>query len=144
MAKAMRNRAKDEAKLLETRAALVLVALDAGKFTRRAICKATGMKAHELSSLFTKDRKIFAEYTVRRKTLADTAADNIAEIVNDPNHPKNFEASKWMLTNYKSDLDDTLTPAAGEMEIQVPQGQEQFDSGAAPVIIKFSAPTKKD
>lgn len=141
MAKAMRNGVREASKLLETRKALVLVALDAGKFTRRDICKATGMKLHELGDLFTKDRAIFAEYVVRRETLADTAADNIADIVNDPQHPKNYEASKFILQNYKSDLDETLTPSAGEMEIHVP-GSGDLRNPSAPVIIKFSAPKK--
>lgn len=138
--RAMINTEKEKAKELTTKIALVRACLNQGFYSRREICAASGMKPHELSALFVANRDIYAEYTVARSSLAHTAADNIADIVNDPTHPKCYEASKWVATNYKTDFDDVLTPTAGEMEIKVPQGQE----GDAPVVIRFAAPTKQE
>lgn len=92
MARSMRNKARKEAKLLETRAEFVRAALESGHISRKDICKATGLKLHELTNLFTKDRKVYSEYVVRRKTISDIASDNILDIVNDPTHPQHFAA----------------------------------------------------
>ena len=138
MARSMKNSKRKEAKLLETRAEFVRAALDAGHISRKDICKATGLQLHELANLFTKDRKVYSEYAVRRKTISDIASDNILEIVNDPTHPQHFAASKYILATYKSDLDEVLE-SQDEEAISVTMGG---DSTASPVTIKFG--TKKD
>ena len=141
MAKSMKNVERAATKLLETRAALVDAALDAGAFTRRDICKLSGLKLHEVSNLFEKDRECFARFQVRRKGLADIASDNIAVILEDSEHPHHFQASKYILQTYKSDLDETLTPQDSDsMELLVPGGSQE----AAPVVIKFSSKKKID
>ena len=104
----MRNSKRKQAKVLETRAELVRSALEMGHISRQDICRATGLKLHELANLFTQDRKVYGEYVVRRKTIADIASDNILEIVNNPEHPQHFQASKYILSTYKSELDEVL------------------------------------
>lgn len=140
MAKSMKNRRRAEKKVNELRRKLVLTALEEGITTRKAICTATGLKAHELSNLFTEDRDLYAKYVVRRKTITDLAADNIVDILNDPGHPQHFQASKYVLQTYKSDLDDTLESQDSE-NISV-----EIDSKGEinPVIIKFSRGREKD
>lgn len=133
MARSMRNRKRKEVKLLETRAEFVRAALDAGHISRRDICTATGIKLHELANLFTLDRKVYGEYVVRRKTISDIASDNILDIVNDPKHPQHFAASKYILTTYKSDLDDVLESQDSDA-LNVSIGGA---SKASPIIIKF-------
>jgi len=95
----------------------VIAALDEGKMTRSDICEATGMKMYELNSFFSDDRETFAKYKIRRKTLTDIAADNIVDIINDPKHPKHYDASKYVLQNYKSDLDGILESEDTEIVI---------------------------
>lgn len=136
-ARSMSNKRRQEEKLLETRAAMVRAALKLGLITRQDICKASDMKMHELANLFTADRELYAEYAVMRRTITDTASDNIIEIVNDKTHPKHYDASKYILTTYKSDLDDTLE-SHDESSLSVAIGGE---SKAAPVVIRFG---KKD
>lgn len=133
MARSMKNSKRKEAKLLHSRAELVRAALEAGKISRKDICKATGLQMHELANLFTNDRKIYGEYVVRRKTISDIASDNILDIVNDPEHPQHFAASKYILSTYKSDLDEVLE-SQDESEIAVTLGGE---SKASPITIKF-------
>lgn len=101
---------KARAKKIEEMSELVKLALEKGQTTRRAICDMTGLKAHQLATLFSDNKELYLEYTLRRRTLVDTAADNIQEIVDDPTHPKHFEASKYVLQKYKSDL-DTILPS---------------------------------
>lgn len=133
MARSMKNTERKEKKLLKTRAALVRAALESGQISRKDICKATGLQLHELTNLFTQDRDIYGEYVVRRKTISDIASDNILDIVNDPTHPQHFQASKYILSTYKSDLDDVLeSQDEAEMNISVGGG-----SNASPINITF-------
>lgn len=141
MAKSMRNDKRKEKKLLETRAALVRAALNEGKLSRKDICEATDLKLHELTNLFTKDRDIYSEYVVRRRTIADIASDNILDIINNPDHPQHFQASKYILQNHKTELDDVLD-SKGESEIEVEiKGDSTYTS---PVTIKFSSNKDKE
>ena len=133
MARSMKNTDRKEKKLLKTRAALVRAALEAGQISRKDICNATGLQMHELANLFTQDREVYGEYVVRRKTISDIASDNILDIVNDPTHPQHFAASKYILTTYKSDLDDVLESQT-ESEMNINVGGE---SGASPINITF-------
>lgn len=132
MARSMKNGKRKERKLLETRADLVRAALESGCISRKEICRATGMKLHELANLFTKDRKVYGEYVVRRKTITDIASDNIMDIVNDPSHPQHFQASKYILSTYKSDLDEVL-----ESQEQSDLAINVGDSSASPITINF-------
>lgn len=115
MAKAMRNNRREKKKLLRDRGLLVRAALDQGKTTRSEICEACEFKLNDLVNLFAEDRELFAEYKIRRKTIVDQAADNIHAIVNDKTHPKHYDASKYILQNYKSDLDEILESQDDEM-----------------------------
>ena len=133
MARSMKNTDRKEKKLLKTRAALVRAALEAGQISRKDICNATGLQMHELANLFTQDREVYGEYVVRRKTISDIASDNILDIVNDPTHPQHFQASKDILSTYKSDLDDVLE-SQQESEMNINVGGE---SGASPINITF-------
>tara|TARA_R110000803_G_scaffold170045_4_gene233128 strand:+ start:1703 stop:2113 length:411 start_codon:yes stop_codon:yes gene_type:complete len=133
MARSMKNTDRKEKKLLKTRAALVRAALEAGQISRKDICNATGLQMHELANLFTQDREVYGEYVVRRKTISDIASDNILDIVNDPTHPQHFQASKYILSTYKSDLDDVLESQT-ESEMNINVGGE---SGASPINITF-------
>mgnify|MGYP003637807109 FL=1 len=133
MARSMKNTDRKEKKLLKTRAALVRAALEAGQISRKDICNATGLQMHELANLFTQDREVYGEYVVRRKTISDIASDNILDIVNDPTHPQHFQASKYILSTYKSDLDDVLE-SQQESEMNINVGGE---SGASPINITF-------
>ena len=130
--KSMKNSKRKERKLLETRADLVRAALETGAISRKEICRATGLKLHELANLFTKDRKVYGEYVVRRRTITDVASDNIMDIVNDPSHPQHFQASKYILSTYKSDLDEVLeSQDSNDLEINI------GESTGSPIQINF-------
>ena len=140
MARSMKNKERKEAKLLETRADLVRAALESGHISRKDICRATGLKLHELANLFTLDRKVYGEYVVRRKTISDIASDNILDIVNDASHPQHFAASKYILSTYKSDLDEVLEDKSGE-DISVLVGD---NAKGSPITINFGKPKQKE
>ena len=140
MARSMKNKERKEAKLLETRADLVRAALESGHISRKDICSATGLKLHELANLFTLDRKVYGEYVVRRKTISDIASDNILDIVNDASHPQHFAASKYILSTYKSDLDEVLEDKSGD-DISVLVGD---NAKGSPITINFGKPKQKE
>lgn len=140
MAKAMRNSKRKSKRLLEERSALVKAALEMGNITRKEICKATGLELHDLANLFTRNRELYAEYKIRRRTIADIASDNIMDIVNDPSHPQHFQASKYVLSTYKSELDDVLEDK-GQEEIGITVGGE---SKASPITINFGKKKKEE
>ena len=133
MARSMKNTERQVKKLLKTRAALVRAALESGHITRKDICNASGLKMHDLANLFTQDREVYSEYVVRRKTISDIASDNILDIVNDPTHPQHFAASKYILSTYKSDLDDVLESQSQD-QVGITVGG---DSKASPINITF-------
>ena len=134
----MINVSRKELKLKEARTKLVEAALSAGHYTRKAICKATALKIGDLNNLFAVNRDLYAKYAVMRKSLANLAADNVQEILNDPNHPQHFQASKFILQNFKSDLDDELEASGGGMEIEIPSTLPLSESTTSPVVIRFS------
>lgn len=115
----------------ETNTALIYAALNNDMTTRSGINKATGVKLHEINNLFLADKDLYAEYVVRRRTIADTAADNIVAIVNDKLHPHHFAASKYIAAKYRTDLDVILTPVEEEL---IP---EMGGSKVSPVKIVF-------
>ena len=133
MAKRMKNKERVEAKLLRDRTLLVEKAMEEGFATKKDIAKATGLKMWDIGNLFAKDRELYAKFCVRRKTIVDMASDNIYNIIQDADHPQNFQASKWALTNFKSDLDDALDAKDTEGIIEIEGGA----SSASPVVIKF-------
>jgi hypothetical protein len=69
----------------------------------------------------------------------DIASDNILEIINDKNHPQHFAASKYVLTKYKSELDDVLDTQGEEIEIEGTGRNVK-----SPVRIVFSSSPKKN
>lgn len=141
MAKSMRNNRREKKKILKDRALLVRAALDQGAMTRSDLCKICEFKLNDLVNLFAEDRELFAEYKVRRKTIVDQAADNIHAIVNDKNHPKHYEASKYILQNYKSDLDEVLESQDGEM-LQIGSAPQVDGVPHSPMVITFTKPRK--
>ena len=144
MAKRMKNSAREEGRLLKDRTLKVRAAMNQGLSTRKDICAAAEITMPMLANLFTKDRELFAEFCVLRKTIVDQASDNIAAIVADEQHPKNYEASKYVLANYKSDLDESMeSKLDDDVEFNISQGGA---SGASPINITFGKkkPSEKE
>jgi len=139
MAKSMKNVIRESAKIAEQREQQVRVALSEGCFTRSKICKATGLTTNELSNLLSNNKELHAEYTIKKRLMADIAADNIFDIIQDAEHPQHFQASKYIIQNYKSDIDETLIPQMGDMQIQL--GQSDSSEGT-PVVINFTGGNK--
>ena len=130
---------KELTKLFNDRSLLVEQALDNGLLIKSDICNATGLKMTILNAVFAENRELYARYTVLRRTVTDVAADNIVSIVMDKTHPKNYEASKEVLKNFKTDLDNTLEKKDGD-EIRI----ETTGKATSPVKIVFGNTSKKD
>lgn len=82
--------------------------LDEGIASATKIASTLGVNRGKVHRMFKINRELWAKYIVARKTLTDQAADNIADIIADQEHPQNFAASKFVLGKYKSDLDEHL------------------------------------
>lgn len=120
------------------RAEAIRFALENGVTTRKGLAEAAECKVYDLTNLFKKDKKLYQEYQLRRKNIAEIAADNIEEIINDPDHQHNYAASKWILTQYKSEIDNVLESKEGD-EISVEIGGA---SESVPVVISFNKKEK--
>lgn len=109
MAKAMRRseEIEKEKKLIDD-TALIRAAIKEGITTRESLAQYTGLKKYRVIDLLMSDKELKSEFIIRRRILADTAADNIADIVNDRDHPHNYAASKFIVQTYKSELDEFL------------------------------------
>lgn len=137
----MKNLARETSKLIEERRIAVEAAIDLGETTRQGICKATGLRLTELSSLFQAERDLYHKFCIIRKTIVDMASDNLMEVVADKDHPKNVEVSKWVLNNYKSDLDASLESKDSEdIEVEVGDGSK----GKRPTVIRFKKNKKEE
>lgn len=120
----MKNERAEKTKLMQDRAELVRAAMEIGNcVTKTDICKATALSMVILNNLFTEDRKLYAEYVILRKTITDIAADNITAIVNNKEHPQHFQASKYILQNFKSDFDETLDGSDNVLQISPTSGK---------------------
>ena len=114
-----------------------LDAIADGYTSRRDICKAMGLASHELTEFFENNPKSYKIYASRRRELVDIAADNIQDIVEDKTHPSHYNASKYVLDHYKTDLDNILDQKDGE-DVKL-----NLDSTGSGVVIKFTKPENK-
>lgn len=114
---------------------LVSAGINKNLSTRIGLAEACGISLVKLNDFFTVDREVYAKFKILRKTIKDIASDNIFAIVMDKNHPKNYDASKYIASNYKTDLDEVLE--AGD------SSTIEFDSNSpkakSTVKITFSA-----
>ena len=118
--------------------ALIKAALYSDNTTYRQITAVTGLNAWQIKELFSKHIDLYSLYKVRRKMLVEMAADNLQAIVEDKNHPQHFQASKYVLEKYKSDLDGILETKDNEEEDLTMS--IEGDSG---VVINFGRKPKK-
>ena len=119
--KTMSNTTRDKQQELDYKVSLIEMALSDDCTTKKAICKYTKFKLATINAIFRNDKELYAKYCIARRTLVDLAADNVAEIVADQKHPKNYNASIYVLQNYTSDLDDALESKklAGDIELEI-------------------------
>lgn len=118
---------------------LVKAALRMGLTTKNDICKASAMALWELNELFQADKDLYNDFCVRRRTLSDVAADNLENILRDPVHPQNFQATKYVLEKYKTDIDVQLEAKnADDVDVEV------SGSCGSPIRITFGTKKEKD
>jgi hypothetical protein len=136
----MKRKAAEHKKWMADCRELILVALEKGFTTKGKISKSTGLKITELNNIFKEDRELWAEYTMYRRTLVDLAADNIADIIGDPTHKDHYQASKYVLATYKSDLDQTLEEKGDADNVTF----EGSGKRSTRVTIKFKSKQKEE
>jgi hypothetical protein len=102
--------------------------------TFRQIMDTTGAVQYEIDKVFEMCPELKAEFQIRRRSLANTAVDNIHQIVNNFHHPQNFQASKFIVQTYKNEMDEDLVPKVStEVGFGIKDGQ------ISPVSITFSS-----
>lgn len=134
----MKNRRRDSAKILEDNCMLVRAAIEKGALTRAEICKATGLRQVDIVQVFTKDRKLYADYQVIKKTIALEASDALHDIVRNPRHPQHFQACKFIVQSHKSDLDELLE-SKDSVKIEAEGGEATGGGKASRVVISFES-----
>ncbi len=138
--RSMRNDARTQKRIYEDRVAKIKVAIDKGLTKIEDIAEATGIEKVSIKSIFQKNRELYAEYAISRKILVDSAADSMQSIVEDKNHPQHFQAIKYVLQNYKSDL-DTVLDSHDDSEISI---EGNFGGGGGnPARITFGSKKAK-
>lgn len=135
-----KNKSREYREKIARYSALIEVALNDGHTTKTAIGRETGLKLWEINDVFTQNILLHAKFANYRRTLVDTAADNLEEILKNPAHPQNFQATTYVLKNYKSDLDTHLeAKSANEIEVDVRSSDASKD-----ITIVFSTSQPKD
>jgi hypothetical protein len=133
MAKAMSNSQRAKDKRNRERKVLFQEAIADEKTSRRDIAKAIGITSFDLTEFFEENPKMYKIYTSRRRELRDIALDNITDIIEDKTHPKHYDASKYIVQNYQTDLDVILESKDGDDV----SSSVSVDSGSG-VVIKFT------
>ena len=114
-------------------------ALADGYTSRRDIYKAMGISGLELTEFFEENKKMYKLYCESRRQLRDVALDNITDVVHDTTHPKNYDASKFIVQNYNTDLDIVLDEKGDDSVSATIETSE--GSG---IIIQFDTKKKED
>lgn len=126
---------KRRALKIEKNSRIVLSALEQGAETRKKIVEVTNLTKFEVNDVFIENKELYSQFKAMRATLVNTAADNVTEIINNPDHPKNYDASMKVLSLYKSDLDESLISKEAE-ELRI----DLDNDGNSPVVINFRKP----
>lgn len=130
--KPMKNKRREEKRLGEERRLLVKAAIEQDLLTRADIAKATGLTQRQVSLVLTENKDLQAEFRVLRRMIKDEASDALHDIVRNKKHPQHFQAVKYVLQNFKTELDETLdSKESTSLELDGTGG------GAGRVIIKF-------
>ncbi len=137
MAKKMSNSIRAKEKRNRERKVKFQEAIADGFTSRRDIAKSVGITSFDLTEFFEENPKMYKLYASRRRELRDIALDNITDIVEDKQHPKHYDASKYIVQNYQTDLDVILE---GKDDDPVGGLTVEANSGGG-VLIQF---TKKE
>ena len=111
---------------------LIQTAMNQGAITRKQISQKTGLPLSRIAQVFRKNEELYGEYKVNFQSIKDTAVDNLVAILDNPKHARLFEASKYILQNYKTEFDKHFSKKDDDMEILI-GGR----STAAPIKIVF-------
>lgn len=141
MKKVEKTAARKRIEKLEKDAILIRAAIKQGYRTKLKISKATGLKVGRITTVFKNNEELYGEYKLFFSEIKDLAVDNLEDIVKDKKHKRNFEATKFVLQTYKSDLDESLEKQSSDGEVEVEVGGA---SHASPIVIKFKKTTKED
>jgi hypothetical protein len=141
MAKSMRNAIREAAKVDSENKLLIANCIKEGITTRRSIAESTGLGKNVVSNLLSNDKELREQWIIKKRMMVDTAVDNIEDIINDPKHKDNFQASKWVASNVDSELSHILFPQMGDLSLTIPSSG---DDGGDPVVIKFTGGNKTD
>ena len=135
----MKNRKRDLQEVRDSHIELAKEAIESGISSRKELAGHIGIKLSELSLLFKEEPDVYKLFCEVRRTIVDLASDNLYDVVADKEHPKNYDASKWVVANYKSDLDESLESKSDDgVEIEVSNGRKR-----KPTLIKFKKTNKE-
>jgi hypothetical protein len=112
-----------------------------GHTSRRDICTAMNISSYDLTGFFDENPKLYKIYASRRRELRDTALDNITDIIEDKSHPKHYDASKYIVQNYRTDLDVILE---SKEDGDISSSSVSVDNKGSGVIIKFTKGSDKE
>ena len=139
MAKPMSNSKRAKDRRNRERKVLFQEAIADEYTSRRDIAKAIGISSFDLTEFFEENPKMYKLYASRRRELRDIALDNITDIVEDKTHPKHYDASKYIVQNYQTDLDVILD----SRDEDTTSSSVSVDAGSG-VIIKFTTEKEKE
>lgn len=137
-----KNRKREYKEKIERYSLLIESALDDGNTTKTAIGESTGLKLWEINDVFEENKLLHAKFTRYRRTIVDTASDNLEDILKDKTHPQNFQATKYILSTYKNDLDTVLeAKSANDLEVNV---RSESKSGGIQIVFGASKPQETE
>ncbi len=137
------NVSEDE---LDIRAAEIEGALDAGNITYGGIAEHTGLTVKMIQNVFERRIETYAYYRKCLMSMKAIAADNVVDTLVDKKNPKNWEATKWFATRYKTVLDDCFTRDRDDdvqVSVDLQGNQTEGGTGGSRVNITFSSQSKK-
>lgn len=129
---------------LDTRQQKIEDAIDAGILSYVKIAKASKLTVSNLQTVFKKRPELHKKYRVALLSIQAIAESNLIDVIMDPKHPKNYEATKYFLSKYKVDMDTIFEKAdstSSDIEVNVVPNPD--DSKGSIIKINFTSQSKR-
>lgn len=120
----------------------VKLAIELGAVSYKRISVTTQLSIQQIQNLFKKFPDLHDIYKRAVFEVRLHAAGNIMEAIMDGDHPKNFEASKFFITRYKTPLEEQFERNDQDETTHVVT-VENTEKGSNKINISFSSQSKR-
>lgn len=112
-----KERLQYEKSLIDAQTIMKALEEDYDLTTLKNIAEASGLKRLDVEIAMTHDTALAKLISQRRGMIRSIAVDNIHDIMMNPSHPKHYEASKYVVDTFVTELDKDLEKKGDEAAV---------------------------